>query len=179
MSNKPQTWVRKLPLASQWALTSAAVCLLERVDFHGHGHWLGLGPPESAATMLRPNADGSLLLFEDEELGLHISEGSHNTREGNALLFGTWDHPPFVFNADGTISPKAKTSLVLGFAPCPFQHPDGAHDVDGGVVQRVGHRRTDIGLGRQVEHDVGALHEAPHLRQIRDVSHDYPRLCSP
>ena len=105
-----------------------AVCLLERVDFMGHGHWLGLGPVEEAATIVRPDAGGgSLLLFDAEEqgLGLHISEGPHNTREGNTLLFGTWDHPPFVFNADGTISPKAKKSLVLGFAPCPFQHHGG------------------------------------------------------
>ena len=89
-----------------------AVCLLERVDFMGHGHWLGLGPVEEAATIVRPDAGGgSLLLFDAEEqgLGLHISEGPHNTREGNTLLFGTWDHPPFVFNEDGTISPEAKT----------------------------------------------------------------------
>ena len=40
-----------------------AVVLLERVDFHGYGHWLGLGPPEEAATILRPDADGGSLLL--------------------------------------------------------------------------------------------------------------------
>ena len=101
----------KLTLASH---PGKAVVLLERVDFHGYGHWLGVEPVESTpaarvVTARLPDKDGSVFLAKNKKLGLHICEGAHNTREGNALLFGTWDHPPFVFNDDGTISPKAKT----------------------------------------------------------------------
>ena len=77
-------------------------------------HWLGVEPVESTpaariVTARLPDDKGSVFLAKNKKLGLHISEGAHNTREGNTLLFGTWDHPPFVFNEDGTISPMAKT----------------------------------------------------------------------
>lgn len=117
----------KLTLASH---PGKALVLLERIDYHGHGHWLGVGDPKHgrpAVIIDRPtnSAQASLRLSDQPELGLHIAEGPHNTREGNALLFGTWDHPPFVFNLDGTIAPQVNPSLVLGFAPCQY------HDMAG------------------------------------------------
>ena len=107
-----------------------AVCLEERVDaFFGHGHFLGLGPRRSAARCSAPNQEGAVILEGQPKLGLHITEGNalnrYNTREGNAVMFGTWAHHSFVFNADGTISPKPNMSLVLGFAPCNFHGQKG------------------------------------------------------
>eukprot|EP01043_Picozoa_sp_COSAG02_P069751 COSAG02_NODE_12084_length_1600_cov_1.514990_1_plen_532_part_11 len=113
----------KLTLANHPGM---AVVMLERVDFRGYGHWLGIEPVESTpadriVTVALPDKNGSVILAKNKSLGLHIAGGNQNTREGNALLFGTWDHPPFVFNTDGTISSRSEPSLVLGFAPCQHQ----------------------------------------------------------
>jgi hypothetical protein len=101
--------------------------MLERIDSHGgHGHWLSVGGAESAVLVKRPSKHkDSLILAEDPILGLHICEGARNTNPGNALLFGTWDHPDFVFNPDGTISPHGNTSLVLGYGPCHYHDQKG------------------------------------------------------
>ena len=49
--------------------------------------------------------------------------------------------------------------------PGPFEDPERAEDVHVGVEDRFGHRHPHVGLGGQVEHDLGAPtgHEVDHL----------------
>ena len=86
--------ITKLTLSSH---PGKALVIEERIEFHGHGWWLSLGPSESALVVRLPppeSGGGSILLLnhsDPQALGLHIAEGAHNTRVGNAVLFGTWD----------------------------------------------------------------------------------------
>jgi hypothetical protein len=116
-----------LSLPGQLRLTTSShpgqgLCRLEYIAVHGgHGWWLGLGPAAKAEVAVRPGgSQGPILNALRTDLGLHIAEGQHQTRVGNAVLFGSWDQPSFTLNEDGTISPSREPSLVLGFAACPY-----------------------------------------------------------
>ena len=106
-----------------------AVVFRDRIEHGpGHGWWLELGPADNACVVkrLKEGTEGPIMLADQPHLGLHIAEGPHQAhREKNAVLFGTWDHPSFRFNNDGTVSPSANPAFVLGYSACPHHGQHG------------------------------------------------------
>ena len=107
-----------------------AVVMKRRVqDIGGWGHWLSVGPAVDAETAtVGPKGELTKVLnSEIPSLGFYAAWGDHS--DDTPLLFGTWDHPAFKVNEDGTMSSEQAPHLVLGFGPC--------HKFDQGGQERV------------------------------------------